>query len=466
MVSISKPEAIALILNYIKNPVKPTLKTFAEGKLISVKAIGMPGIASLSSLSSLSSLTTVAGLASAANLLGSVPGLSQVSGLMGKLPGGLSISGLTGSLGSLTSLTGMSTLTSQFGVGGMLGSVSGALGGFTDKLGGLTGGLSGAGFSGILSSLSNISGASINLGSLSSSLGLPNLSSLSDLSKITSSFDIGHLTSALTNGSLKIPGIDAANFGDLAKNLTSGPLSEFQSMTKQISEGTLNIPGLGNVGDVAGVIADARGGIGSLLSNPIATSVGNITAAVTNLPTQLSSLVSAGKITSGNAAAIIAALPNLTSAASAIKSHTDVLSGLVEPVNSNQYHLDTVLSMTDSLTSTVGHSDDIPSIVTSLTSATTVDSIHTDLTSIYDTLHLSGDSAVAGVLSAISAHATTLNNYVSSDVAAYQNINNQINTESVISNILDKSQSADPNVQAILQLVVQPDKLAIILPSA
>ena len=60
MVSISKPEAIALILNYIKNPVKPTLKTFAEGKLISVKAIGMPGIASLSSLSSLSSLTTVA----------------------------------------------------------------------------------------------------------------------------------------------------------------------------------------------------------------------------------------------------------------------------------------------------------------------------------------------------------------------------------------------------------------------
>jgi len=125
-----------------------------------------------------------------------------------------------------------------------------------------------------------------------------------------------------------------------------------------------------------------------------------------------------------------------------------------------------VLSMTDSLTSTVGHSDDIPSIVTSLTAAPTVGNVHTYITSIYAALNSSGDAGVAGVLSAISGHATTLTNYVSNDVAAYQSINNQINSESVISNILDKAHSEDPNVQAILQLVVQPDKLAIILPPA
>ena len=266
-----------------------------------------------------------------------------------------------------------------------------------------------------------------------------------------------------------------SNSSNITLNKDSITLSS-KTITSAAS-GTNNVNGtLVKLGQAAALSAAAMSGGGSALlsstmssgpsaiySNPATTNITALSSTISggSIQSGLSTLVTAGTITTLQRTNIISSLDSITTSTTNLIAHTNLISGL-GTVTSNAPNLNGIIGMSLSAQSMGGIFGSSSTLIAGMTTALTSSSVLASATTYCNGI-IAGLTALsltpAAVISTNLANASAVQGFVNTDTAAYLDLQGKLSSASVFLKGIGNAKSTDAGVSGLISQVSPPATL-------
>lgn len=268
--------------------------------------------------------------------------------------------------------------------------------------------------------------------------------------------------------SLSAGGMAAVSAGGDA-SLSAGGLAAVGAPLVMLGLGAGNIGAAS--GSAQGMFSDvASAGPGAVLSNPVEGSLSALDGSLagSTITSGLDGLVSSAVITLAERNDIVDALTgaagSLLDAVTELTTHTDLLSGLLDPSASTQPFLDGVIGLAGGLDYLAGGllgdaATLLPIITSALGAGGAVGSANSYINGIVALL-TADPTQVPTVVATILAHAGTLQGYVTSDTANYGAAQSEIQAAAKFFTLVGAAKSPIPAVQALVSQLASAGDIA------